>query len=112
MARRSKRQPRRRSATLPKVTLPAEHGGGEADVIAWLWARTVRSDNAAAQGKEVPLVSSYFISTAAGRQVWMDPIVDKRKLTYRFDIHTSTPLDRAVTRAGTKLGGAQSLGVY
>ena len=88
----------------PKVTLPPEHGGGEADVIAWLWARTVRSDNAAAQGKEVPLVSSYFISTAPGRQVWMDPKVDKKSLSYRFDIHTSTPPDRAVTRAGTKLG--------
>ena len=25
----------------PKATLPKEHGGGEATVIAWLWARTV-----------------------------------------------------------------------
>jgi putative DNA methylase len=25
----------------PKVTLPKEHGGGEATVIAWLWTRTI-----------------------------------------------------------------------
>ena len=26
----------------PKVTLPESEGGGEANVVAWLWARTVR----------------------------------------------------------------------
>jgi adenine-specific DNA methylase len=34
----------------PKVKLPKEHGGGEARVIAWLWARTVASPNPAAKG--------------------------------------------------------------
>jgi putative DNA methylase len=29
----------------PKVTLPPEHGGGAATVVAWLWARTVPSPN-------------------------------------------------------------------
>ena len=31
----------------PKVTLPREYGGGEATVIAWLWARTVTCPNPA-----------------------------------------------------------------
>jgi hypothetical protein len=31
----------------PKVKLPPEQGGGEATVIAWLWARTVRCPNPA-----------------------------------------------------------------
>ncbi len=39
----------------PKATLP---DGSEATVIAWLWARTVRSPDPAAKGAKVPLISS------------------------------------------------------
>ena len=41
----------------PKVTLPAEEGGGEANVIARIWARTVRSPDPA-WNSHVPLVRS------------------------------------------------------
>src|SRR5713226_2276445 len=37
----------------PKVRLPKEHGGGEATVIAWLWARTVGCPSPAC-GTEMP----------------------------------------------------------
>ena len=40
----------------PKVTLPKEYGGGEATVIAWLWARTVKCPNPAC-GAQIPLTS-------------------------------------------------------
>src|SRR6266704_7059098 len=40
----------------PKVTLPKEYGGGEARVIAWLWARTVKCPNPAC-GTQMPLTS-------------------------------------------------------
>lgn len=88
----------------PKTTLPAELGGGPTDVVAWLWARTVRSDNAAAQGKHVPLVSTYFLATGKGKEVYLEPQVDKSAGTYGFVVRTGTPDDKAVTRAGTKLG--------
>src|SRR5690554_2939633 len=39
----------------PKVKLPPEYGGGEATVIAWLWARTVQCPNPAC-GVRMPLV--------------------------------------------------------
>ncbi len=52
----------------PKVKLPKEHGGGEATVIAWLWARTVASPNPAAKGAHVPLVRSFWLSTKAGKK--------------------------------------------
>ena len=26
----------------PKVKVPKEHGGGEATIVAWIWARTVK----------------------------------------------------------------------
>ena len=47
----------------PKVTLPPEHGGGEATVIAWLWARTVKCPNPAC-GAEMPLVDRSCFSLA------------------------------------------------
>lgn len=88
----------------PQVTLPKEYGGGEANVIAWIWARTVASDNAAAQGKHVPLISTYWLSSKKGKLVWLEAIVDKKAGTYRFAVKTGTPADRKQISAGTKLG--------
>ena len=42
----------------PKVKVPREQGGGEATVIAWIWARTVKCPNPAC-GCEMPLVRSF-----------------------------------------------------
>jgi len=74
----------------PKVKLPKEHGGGEATVIAWLWARTVASPNPAAKGAHVPLVRSFWLSARAGRKAWVEPIVDQTTMTYRFEIRTAS----------------------
>ncbi len=75
----------------PKVTLPLEHGGGEATVIAWLWARTVPSPNPAANGAHVPLVSSFVLSTKKGKETWVEPIVDRQTMMYHFEIRTGIP---------------------
>lgn len=88
----------------PKVRLPKEHGGSEANVIAWIWARTVASSNPAAQGKYVPLISTYWLSGKKGGLAWLEPIVDKAAGTYRFEVRTGTPEDRAAVAAGTKIG--------
>lgn len=45
----------------PKVQVPAEQGGGEATVIAWLWARTVKCPNPAC-GCRTPLIKSFDLS--------------------------------------------------
>ncbi len=71
----------------PKVTLPPEHGGGEATVIAWLWARTVRSPNPAWDGP-MPLVRSFALSTKKGRETWVQPVVDREQRRIRFEIRT------------------------
>ena len=47
----------------PKVTLPADQGGGEATVIAWIWARTVESPDPSWSG-HVPLVRSWVLRRA------------------------------------------------
>src|SRR5208282_4931528 len=46
----------------PNVKLPSGNGGGEATVIAWLWARTVQCPNPAC-GAQMPLISSLVLST-------------------------------------------------
>lgn len=88
----------------PKVTLPGDQGGTEANVVAWIWARTVASPNPAAKGKHVPLISTYWLSNKKGNLVWLEPVVDKTSGTYRFDIKTGTPTNKNEIATGTKLG--------
>src|SRR5579859_6408265 len=57
----------------PKVRLPKEQGGGEATVIAWLWARTVICPNPAC-GARMPLVRSFALSTKKGKEAWVEPL--------------------------------------
>ncbi|MDQ3692603.1 MAG: DUF1156 domain-containing protein [Chloroflexota bacterium] len=71
----------------PKATLPPERGGGEATVIAWLWARTVKCPNPAC-GAEMPLVSSFWLSTKATKKAWVEPVVDQNAKTVSFRIET------------------------
>jgi len=71
----------------PKVKLPQEHGGGEATVIAWLWARTVKCPNPAC-GAQMPLVRSFALGTKKGKEAWVEPIVDQEKKTVRFEART------------------------
>lgn len=42
--------------------------GDDATVIAWLWARTVRSPDPGARGARVPLASSFVLSLKAGKE--------------------------------------------
>ena len=56
----------------PKVKIPKEQGGGEATVIAWIWARTVKCPNPAC-GCEMPLTSSFVLSKKKGKEAWIEP---------------------------------------
>lgn len=69
----------------PKVKLPKEQGGGEATVIAWLWARTVKCPNPAC-GARMPLVRSFVLSSKPGKKAWVEPIVDHRAKSVRFEV--------------------------
>jgi putative DNA methylase len=60
----------------PKVELPQDLGGGEATVIAWLWARTVQCPNPAC-GCRMPLVRSFQLSTKKGKEAWVEPVIDR-----------------------------------
>jgi putative DNA methylase len=73
----------------PKVRLPKEHGGGEANVIAWLWTRTVASPDPAARGAHVPLVRSFTLSSEKGKRVWVEPVMDKANRSFHFEVRTT-----------------------
>jgi putative DNA methylase len=80
---------RRIGALYPKVTLPTEHGGGNATVIAWIWVRTVKSPNPAWDGPML-LARSFALSTKKGNETWVEPIIDRERKRISFAIRTGS----------------------
>jgi putative DNA methylase len=85
----------------PKVKLPKEYGGGEATVIAWLWARTVQCPNPAC-GARMPLVRSFVLSAKTGKKVWAEPLLNHSDKTLTFAVRA----DDRKPPEGTKQRGA------
>ncbi|MBI5313195.1 MAG: DUF1156 domain-containing protein [Methylocystis sp.] len=88
----------------PKAKLP---DGSEATVIAWLWARTVRSPDPAAKGAMVPLVCSFMLSTKEGKKAWVEPVLDANAPDgWRFEAKTAAlgRADEERLKKGTKTG--------
>ena len=66
----------------PKAQLP---DGGEATVIAWLWARTVPCPNPAC-GVAMPLMRTFQLSTKKGNQHWTKPTASDLNKTISFTV--------------------------
>jgi putative DNA methylase len=47
----------------PRVRLSKELGGNDANVLAWIWARTVASPDPAMRGKHVPLLNTFWLTS-------------------------------------------------
>jgi putative DNA methylase len=89
----------------PKGRLPSELGGGKAKVVAWIWARTVPSPDPAFADVQVPLVSSFLVGAKKGKEVWLEPIVDKVAKTIQYRVHRGgTEQEWEVAKEGTKAG--------
>jgi len=98
--------------------------GSDATVIAWLWARTIRSPDPRAKGAMVPLISSFMLSTKEGRKAWVKPIIDPDASDgYRFEVSTGalSKAEEKRLKEGTKsaratftcvLTGANLAGAY
>jgi len=85
----------------PKGKLPKKQGGGEATVIAWLWARTVRCPNPAC-GAEMPLVRSFWLSRKRGKQAWVEPVVEGKQFRFKVQSGQGKPKEGTVNRRGAR----------
>lgn len=84
----------------PKVKVPHEQGGGEATVIAWIWARTVKCPNPAC-GCEMPLVHSFELSKKKGNTAWIEPLYDEdKKLSFKVHHEGKPKIEGTVSRKG------------
>lgn len=75
--------------------------GRQLTVIAWLWARTVKSPNPAFNNVDVPLVSTFLLSTKPGKESHIEPVVEGG--SYRFTVRFGKPRDAEGAKSGTKL---------
>jgi putative DNA methylase len=76
--------------------------GKKLTLIAWLWARTVKSPNPAFAQVDVPLVSTFILSSKVGREVYVEPVIEGNQ--YRFTVKTGKPKDAARIKRGTSAG--------
>ena len=75
--------------------------GQKLTVIAWIWARTVKSPNPAFAQVDVPLVSTFTLSSKAGKEAYVEPIIEGG--SYRFIVNVGKPKDIEAVKNGTKL---------
>jgi putative DNA methylase len=99
----------------PKIEVTAEMAqerpdlkplvGRKLTVIAWLWARTVKSPNPAFRQVDVPLTSTFLLSTKAGKEAYVEPVIESGD--YRFTVKMGKPKDAEAAKFGTRAGKAQ-----
>lgn len=77
--------------------------GKKLTVIAWLWARTVKSPNPAYSHVDVPLASTFMLSTKAGKEAFIEPVVKGE--SYRFTVKLGKPINLEQAKNGTKASG-------
>ena len=82
--------------------------GQKLTVIAWLWARTVKSPNPAYAHVDVPLASTFLLSTKPGKEAWVEPVVEGDR--YRFEVQVVEGKSKppAAAKGGTKALGRGS----
>ena len=95
----------------PKIEISAEMAkerpdlkpqvGQKLTVIAWLWARTVKSPNPAFTRVDVPLVSTFILSTKEAKGAYVQPVIEDG--AYKFTVSLGKPKDVEVAKNGTKL---------
>src|SRR5713101_2871293 len=75
-------------------------------VIAWLWARTVKSPNPAFAQIDVPLTTTFMLSTKPGKEAYVEPVIETGG--YRFIVKIGKPKDVEAAKNGTKLSRGAS----
>lgn len=76
--------------------------GSQLTVIAWIWARTVKSPNPAFANIDVPLASTFMLSTKPGKEAYVEPVI--RSGGYEFAVKAGIPTGYERTKLGTTAG--------
>lgn len=82
----------------PKVNLPKEMGGGEANVIAWLWVNKVNCENPACECK-VPLSTTWVLSKKKGNEAWVKPAIEDSNIIFNI-VKGKCPKDNETNKVG------------
>lgn len=80
--------------------------GEKLTVVAWLWARTVKSPNPAFSHVDVPLASTFILSSKAGKEAYVQPVIGQSG--FKFTVKVGKP--PAEAKAGTKLSRGANFG--
>ncbi|WP_437322867.1 DUF1156 domain-containing protein [Sorangium sp. So ce381] len=98
----------------PKVEITAEMArerpdlkgivGKKLTVIAWIWARTVRSPNPAFSHVDVPLATTFSLANKEGKEAYVEPLVEGDR--YRFTVRLGKAPNGAVDGTKSKGRGA------
>lgn len=80
--------------------------GRKLTVIAYIWARTVKSPNPQFSQIDVPLASTFLLSDKKGKEAYIEPIVDGDK--FEFKVRVGMPDDIETVKKGTKAAGRTS----
>ena len=78
----------------PKVK---DRYGFEHSVIAWIWARTVKCPNPVC-GCEMPLASSFELSKKKGKETYIQPIIEGKKVRYEIGYGKVVPKPPKIAR--------------
>ncbi len=106
-----RRQARRRIGShYPGITITEEmvrsrpdlnaYAGRALAVTAWLWVRTVKSPHSAFSQVDVPLASTFMLSSKNGSEAYVQPVI--KPDGYHFIVNTGVSAS-AITAHGTKL---------
>lgn len=80
--------------------------GKKLTVIAYIWARTVKSPNPLYSHVDVPLTSTFLLSDKKGKEAWIEPIIDGDR--YQFKVRVGMPDDIDIIKKGLKAAGRSS----
>ena len=78
-----------------------QYVGRKLPVIAWLWARTVKSPNPAFSDVHIPLASTFILCKKQGKDAYVEPVIESEK-KYSFTVKVGIPSD--VAKHGTSAG--------
>lgn len=78
--------------------------GRKLNATAFIWARTVKSPNPAVRDVDVPLATTFVLSSKAGKEAYVQPVIENG--SYRFEVRIGSLPDHSKrgTAAGKRAG--------